>query len=105
VIQNTYVDYRWELESAVAARVALRPRVAFVPSGGFRVVGVDGSRDRGTQFGYRGGGGVRLDGRGAALELFIAAERRIDPYQLEFSTATWMTVGFRISSPASLRMP
>lgn len=105
VIQNTYVDYRWEMESDVAARVALRPRVAFVSRGGFRVVGVDGSLARGTQYGYRGEGGVRLDGRGAALELFIAAERRIDPYQLEFSTATWMTMGFRISSPASPRMP
>jgi hypothetical protein len=105
VIQNTYVDYRWELMSDVAARVALRPRVAFVSSGGVRVVGVDGSRDRGTQYGYRGEGGMRLDGRAAALELFVAAERRIDPYQLEFSTAAWATVGFRISSPASLRMP
>jgi hypothetical protein len=61
-------------------------------------VGVDGSRDRGTQHGFRAEGGVRLKGRGALLELFVAAERRIDPYQLEFSTATWMTTGFRISS-------
>ena len=105
VIQKTYVDYRWELDSNVAARVALRPRVALVSSGGFRVLGVDGSLDRGTQYGYRGEGGVRLDGRGASLELFIAAERRIDPYQLEFSTATWMTMGFRISGPPSPRMP
>jgi hypothetical protein len=105
VIQKTYVDYRWELQSDAAARVALSPRVAVVSSGGFRVVGVDGSLDRGTQYGYRGEGGVRLEGRAAALELFIAAERRIDPYQLEFSTATWMTMGFRISSPASPRMP
>jgi hypothetical protein len=105
VIQSSYVDYRWELASEVAARVALRPRVAFVSSGGVRVVGVDGSRDRGTQYGYRGEGGVRLDGRGAAVELFIAAERRVDPYQLEFSTAAWMTVGFRISGPGSPRMP
>jgi hypothetical protein len=105
VVQNTYVDYRWELDAGVAARVAFRPRVAFVSSAGVRVVGVDGSRDRGTQYGYRGEGGVRLDGRGAALQLFVAAERRIDPYQLEFSTATWATVGFRISSPASPRVP
>jgi hypothetical protein len=105
VIQSSYVDYRWELASEVAARVALRPGVALVSRGGLRIVGVDGSRDRGTQYGYRGEGGVRLDGRGAGLELFIAAERRVDPYQLEFSTASWMTVGFRISSPASPRMP
>jgi hypothetical protein len=105
VIQNTFVDYRWEVESAAAVRVGLRPGVVLVSSGGVRVLGVDGSRDRGTQYGYRGEGGVRLDGRGAALELFIAAERRIDPYQLEFSTSTWMTLGFRISSPSLARMP
>jgi hypothetical protein len=48
---------------------------------------------------------MRIDGRGAALELFIAAERRIDPFQLEFSTVTWMTAGFRISSLAAPRVP
>lgn len=105
VVQKSLVDYRWELEGDLAARVALRPRVAFVAAGGLRVLGVDGTRDRGTQYGYRGEGGVRVAGRGAALELFVAAERRIDPYQLEFSTATWATAGFRISSLAPLRVP
>lgn len=105
VIQKTHVDYQWEVETAGAARIALRPRLALVSSGTLRLVGVDGSRDRGTQYGARGEGGVRFDGRGAALELFVAAERRLDPFQLEFSTATWLTMGFRISSPASVRMP
>jgi len=105
VIQKSYVDYRWEVETAGAARVELGRRMALVSSGSFRLVGVDGSRDRGTQYAARGEGGVRLDGRGAALELFVTAERRLDPYQLEFSTATWLAVGFRISSPMSVRMP
>jgi hypothetical protein len=105
VIQKTYVDYRWEIESAGAVSVAMHQRLALLSSGTFRIVGVDGSRDRGTQYAARGEGGVRLDGRGAALELFVAAERRLDPYQLEFGTITWMTLGFRISSPASVRMP
>ena len=105
VVEHTLVDYRWELDTDVAARVALRPRVAAIATGGLRLLGVDGSRNRGTQYGYRGEGGVRLDGRGAALDLFIAAERRIDPYQLEFSTATWLIAGFRVSSPALPRVP
>ncbi len=105
VVQNTFVDYRWELDTGAAARVAFRPRVQAVATGGLRLLGVDGSRGRGTQYGYRGEGGVRLDGRGAALELFMAVERRVDPYQLEFSTATWMTAGFRISSLAPPRVP
>jgi hypothetical protein len=105
VIQKSYVDYRWEVESAGAVRAAVHPQVAVFSNGGFRVVGVDGSRDRGTQYAFRAEGGVRFDGRGAALELFAAAERRLDPYQLEFSTVTWLTMGFRISSPGSFRMP
>jgi hypothetical protein len=93
------------VESAGTARFAVHPRVALASSGGLRVVGVDGSRDRGTQYGFRGEGGVRIDGRGAGLELFAAVERRLDPYQLEFSTVTWLTLGFRIFSPVSVRMP
>ena len=105
MIQKTLVDYRWELDTDTTARVALRPGVAVVASGGVRVLGVDGSRNRPTQYGYRGEGGMRFSGRDAALDLFVAAERRIDPHQLEFSTATWVTAGFRISSLSPPRVP
>jgi hypothetical protein len=98
VIQHTYVDYSWELDAEAAARVRLRPRVAAIASGNVRVIGVDGSRGRGTQHGVRGEGGVRFDGGAAALELFVAGERRIDPYQLEFSTTNWLSAGFRLTS-------
>ena len=98
VIQKTLVDYRWEVDGDVRARVGMTPRVAVIAGGNARVLGVDGSRDRGTQYGFRGEGGVRLDGTAAALDLFVAVERRIDPYQLEFSTATWLAAGFRFSS-------
>jgi hypothetical protein len=98
VIQHTYVDYEWELDSEAAARVRVRPRVAIVALGQLRVLGVDGSRGRDTQYGVRGEGGVRLDGSAAALELFVAAERRIDPYQLEFSTTSWLSAGFRLTT-------
>lgn len=98
VVQKTFVDYRWELDADARAQVGLAPRVAVVALGGIRVLGVDGSRNRGTQHGSRAEGGVRLDGRAAALELFVALDRRIDPYQLEFSTATWLMTGFRLLS-------
>ena len=98
VLQKTLVDYTWELDTETRARVGLSPRTAFLATGGVRLLGVDGSRDRGTQFGFRGEGAIQLLGRGAAVDLFVATERRIDPYQLEFSTATWVTTGFRISS-------
>ena len=105
VIRRGFVDYRWEVDTDVAARVALRPRVAAIARGGFRVLGVDASRNRGTQHGYRAEGGLRVEGRAAALDLFVAAERRIDPFQLELSTATWLTAGFRFSGIGQARVP
>jgi hypothetical protein len=98
VLEKSFVDYEWETDAGARAQLRLTPRVALAATGGFRVVGVDGSRNRGNQFGWRAEGAVRLDGRAAALELFVAGERRIDPYQLEFSTATWLTTGFRLVS-------
>jgi hypothetical protein len=105
VIEHTFVDYRWELETEGAARVAMSPRVSVIGSGSWRVVGVDGSRSRDTQRGFRAEGGVRLAGRSAMLDLFVAGEQRIDPYQLELSTVRWLTLGFRISSLAAPRVP
>jgi len=100
-VQRSYVDYRWELDAATRAQVRVATRAAVIASGGVRVLGVDGSRARGTQYGARGEGGVRLEGSAAAVELFVAAERRIDPYQLEFSTGSWLSAGFRLVT----RMP
>lgn len=105
VIQHSFVDYRWELDSQASVRAALRPRVSLQAIGGWRVLGTDGTRARGTQYGYRGEGGVRLAGRGALLDLFVASEQRIDAYQLEFGTVRWVTVGFRISSLGQSRVP
>ena len=105
VIQHTFVDYRWELDSAVSTRLTLQPRVALMATGAWRMLGVDGTRGRDNQHGFRGEGGVRFAGRSAALELFLAAEQRVDPYQLEFSTVRWLTAGFRISSLGPPRVP
>jgi hypothetical protein len=62
------------------------------------VVGTDGTRDRGTQLEARAETGVRMQGHAAAAELFIGVERRLDPYPLEFSTASWFLAGLRVSS-------
>jgi hypothetical protein len=105
VIQHTFVDYRWEIDGEVATRLMLQPRVALMATGAWRMLGVDGTRGRDNQHGFRGEGGVRLVGRSAALELFLAAEQRVDPYQLEFSTVRWLTAGFRISGPGPSRVP
>ena len=41
-------------------------------------------------------GEVVLEGGAGAAELFAAVERRIDPYPLEFGSATWVSAGFRL---------
>jgi hypothetical protein len=96
VVQHTFVDYRWELDTGVRIRHRLAPHVTAVGGGAVRHLGVDGSRERGGQTGFRADVGVGFEGRAGAIELFVAVERRIDPYQLEFGTATWASVGMRL---------
>ena len=98
VVQHSFVDYTWELDTTVRADRLLRPGLGVLAAGGLRYLGVDGTAGRDGQTGFRAEGGFRFEGGGGAVELFIAAERRIDPYPLEFSTATWMTAGFRLLS-------
>jgi hypothetical protein len=95
-IQKSFVDYRWEVDAEGRGRIGLIPRVSLVTRGDVRILGVDATRDRGTQAGFLAEGGVRFEGNAAAMELFVAAERRIDPYPVEFATATWLKVGFRL---------
>jgi hypothetical protein len=97
-VQRTYVDYRWELATGLRARFEVLPRVAVVGGANLRRLGVDGTRARGGQTGFRTDGGVRFEGTAGAIELFLAVERRIDPYQLEFGTGTWASVGMRLLS-------
>ena len=98
VFMKSFVDYSWELDAGVRTDVKVRPGVGVLAGVGTRYLGVDGSLNRGNQTGYRLEGGVRLEGRAGAIELFLAAERRIDPFPLEVATARWMTAGFRLLS-------
>ena len=97
-VTHAYVDYRWELESTAGVRAPLSVRYDAIAAGNLRIVGVDGSRERGTQVAGRLEGGVRLNGKAAAAELFAGVERRLDPYQLEFGTSSWFLAGFRLTS-------
>ncbi len=97
-IQQSFVDYTWELDTDLRADHLIRPSVGVFAAGGVRYLGVDGTAGRGGQTGYRAEGGVRFEGSGGAIELFAGVERRIDPYPLEFGTLTWMTAGFRLLS-------
>jgi hypothetical protein len=98
VIKKSFVDYSWELDAAVRTGVNVSEHTDVIASGGVRYLGVDGSRNRDNQIGYRIEGGVRFKGRAGAIELFVAAERRIDPFPLETGTAQWASAGFRLLS-------
>lgn len=98
VIQKSFVDYKWELDGDFRGRYPVGFGLSFISDVDIRVLGVDGTLNRGTQHGARAEGGIRFEGRGGAAELFIATERRIDPYPLTFGTETWFIAGFRLLS-------
>jgi hypothetical protein len=97
-VTNVYVDYAWEVDTAVRAVHSLTPQYGLVVGGSFRLVGVDDTRDRGAQAGARIEAGVRLAGTAAAAELFIGGERRIDPYPVEFGGGSWFLAGLRVTT-------
>lgn len=98
VVAKAFVDYTWEIEGVVRSDVQIRPSVGVLFAGTLRRLGVDDSQNRGNQTGFRGETGLRFEGRRGAMEFFLAAERRIDPSPLQFGTASWVTVGFRLLS-------
>ena len=98
VVQRSYVDYEWELDGRVRARYPFNEQWAVVGGGDLRILGVDGTTGRDTQTGGRGEGGVRFEGKVAAVELFLAVEHRIDPYPLQFDAVTWWSAGFKLLS-------
>jgi hypothetical protein len=98
VLVKSNVDYNWETGGDVQVAVPLRPAVSFITSGRLQLLGVDGSQPRGMQTGSRAEAGVRFAGEKGAIELIVAAERRVDPYPLEFSTLNWVSAGFRFVS-------
>jgi hypothetical protein len=98
VLLKNHVDYNWEAGGDVRVAVPLRPAVSFITSARFQLLGVDGSQQRGMQTGSRAEAGVRFAGEKGAIEVIVAAERRVDPYPLEFSTLNWVSAGFRFVS-------
>jgi hypothetical protein len=98
VLLRSNVDYNWEANAGVNVRVPVRAHVSTIAAGGLRLVGVNGTADRGTQHGGRIEGGLRFEGERGAIELILSGERRIDPYPLDTGTLSWFGAGFRFLS-------
>jgi hypothetical protein len=92
------VDYNWQTGGEVHVAVPLRPALSFITAGRLQLLGVDGTQQRGMQTGSHAEAGVRFVGEKGAIELLVAAEHRVDPYPLEFSTLNWVSAGFRFGS-------
>jgi hypothetical protein len=97
-VTNAFVDYVWEVEAGGGISYRLAPRFAITARTNLRVTGVDDTRARASQFAGLAEAGVRMEGRAAAAELFIGAERRVDPYPIEFGAASWFLAGLRLTS-------
>jgi hypothetical protein len=101
LVQRAYVDYTWIGDLDVIVRRNLKPGVGAYARLFGELNAVDTPDDpvlarRGTQRGGRVEAGVRLQGRGGALELFAGYERVIDADPLDRQTRRWPFAGFRL---------
>lgn len=106
VTQHSYVDYTWMGELHVLVRRPITRHAGLFAHGlgqGFLVD--DGSAPvsprlpaRNPQAGSRIEGGVRLNGRGGAMEIFLGYEKRVDADPLDRQPQRWALAGFRLLS-------
>jgi hypothetical protein len=99
IVQHSYVDYQWTADADVTIRREITPRFGAFAHGSVEVFAVDGSEPaRGTQRGGRVEAGVRINGRGGAIELFAGVERRLDADPIDRLPMQWAVAGFRLFS-------
>jgi hypothetical protein len=98
-IQHADVDYRWLGGLDVTVRQRLSSRYGLFGRASGEMATVDETlRHRDTQHGARLEGGVRIEGRAAALELLAGFERRLDADPVDYQPQEWLFAGFRIVS-------
>ncbi|HJZ70801.1 MAG TPA: hypothetical protein VKE51_03625 [Vicinamibacterales bacterium] len=96
-VAKAFVDYTWLGQVDVLARHVLSPRVGLFAHGRLQLFGVNEAvAGRGTQTGVMVDGGVRLGGRGGAMELYLGYENRVDAYPLDRVAQHWALAGLRL---------
>lgn len=99
VNQHSVVDYRWFGELHLTVRHPINPYLGLFARGDGEMYGVDPAMyNRGTQYGGLGEAGIRINGRGAALEIFGGVERRFDAYPTSLDAEHWALAGIRVVS-------
>jgi len=99
VVQHSTVDYSWTGQLDLLITRPITPRVSAFVKGSGQLIGVDETvNHRSTLTGGLGEAGVRINGRGGAVELFAGFERRIDAYPTLLDSERWVLAGFRLLS-------
>jgi hypothetical protein len=97
VIARAYVDYTWIAVGDATLRRSISERVGVYGVGNIELYGVDKSiAGRDNQVGARLEAGVRLSGRGGAVELFAGWERMVDADPIDRLARQWGFAGFRL---------
>jgi hypothetical protein len=97
VLNRAGVDYQWTADVDLVIRHPVRPHIGVFGRIFGELIGVDESvSQRDAQHGGRIEGGIRFDGRAAALELFGGFEQRIDADSVDRQPVQWALVGFRL---------
>jgi len=98
IVQHSYIDYTWIGNLEATYRRSIVPRASVFAHVSGQLVGVN-SEIAGRTDQQRGGlveGGVRINGRDGAIELFGGAERRIDADPIDRQPQQWAFAGFRL---------
>ncbi|OFW27449.1 MAG: hypothetical protein A3H97_07470 [Acidobacteria bacterium RIFCSPLOWO2_02_FULL_65_29] len=97
VLARAHVDYDWMSVGEAMLRRPVSPHVAVYGMAHAEVYGVDRQvYNRSSQYGGRFEGGMRLTGKGGALELFGGYERVVDAHQFDLLPMSWGFAGFRL---------
>jgi hypothetical protein len=99
-VTHVDVDYTWNFNVDVIVRHTVSPRVGLYARGLTEAFGVNPAIKGRTdpQHSGRFEGGVRLNGSGAALELFAGVEHRLDADLHDYIPVTWGVLGFRLTN-------
>ena len=96
-VQHSYVDYTWLGEAQLLLRHPINERVGVFAHGQGQAFAVNELlANRGAQAGGLIEAGVRVAGRGGALEIFAGYEKRVDADPLDRLSQRWGLVGFRV---------
>lgn len=99
LVQHSTVDYTWTGSLDLLIRRPINQRIGVFARGTGEMFGTDPLLStRGRLTGGKAEGGVRINGRAGALELFAGYQRRIDADPIDFQHRDWALAGFRLLS-------